>query len=111
MRPGAVKEYTAALKQAVQIPVGFHGHNNLGFLEQELIPRMEQYGYHAPIKPLDLALGYADCHSSFLERFKRATAETGTDLFRLICKVSGENQKNPDDELIQRIAKAIKRRG
>lgn len=165
MRPGAVKEYTEALKRAVRIPVGFHGHNNLGFsaanavsaaeggadlidcgllgmarsagniptelaaavleketkgidffglldfLEHDLIPEMEKYGYHAPIEPLDLVLGYAGCHSSFVESFKRTAAETKTDLFRLICEASKENQKNPDKDLIRRIAKKIKNRG
>lgn len=30
MRPAQVKEYVRTLKEAVRIPVGFHGHNNLG---------------------------------------------------------------------------------
>ncbi|MEW6671352.1 MAG: 4-hydroxy-2-oxovalerate aldolase [Thermodesulfobacteriota bacterium] len=31
MMPAQVKEYVASLVKAVDIPVGFHGHNNLGF--------------------------------------------------------------------------------
>ena len=30
MTPEEVKDYVAALKKALSIPVGFHGHNNLG---------------------------------------------------------------------------------
>lgn len=38
----------------------------LEFEDQELIPAMEKEGYHAPLKPKDLILGYSGAHSSFM---------------------------------------------
>lgn len=163
MWPQDAAAYTAALKKAVTIPVGFHSHNNmymalancvaaaeagadlldggllgmarsagnicteaavaamkkqgietgvdffglLHFLDQVLIPAMEQYGYHTPVKPLDLVLGYSGCHSSFLPAFKKAAAEKNVDLYQLIIQVSAVNQKNPSEELINEVANKI----
>lgn len=165
MNPDQVKEYVGILKEAVSIPVGFHGHNNLGlsaanaaaamdggadiidcgllgmarsagniptemaaamlrqkgiagevdffglleFLDQELVPAMEKHGFHAPIRPLDLVLGYSGCHSSFVKLFKKAAGETGVNLFRLICAVSEKNRKNPGEQLIRETAEELLR--
>lgn len=160
MRMDQVEIYIAELKKAVHIPVGFHGHNNLGlsaanalaaanagadiidcgllgmarsagniptelaaavlkmegietgvdlwklldFLDQELAPAMEQHGYTAPIRPLELILGFSGCHSSFIKLFKTVAQETGVNLFRLIFEVSEINRKDPDQKLIREIA-------
>ena len=168
MRPDAVMEYVTELKAAVRIPVGFHGHNNLGFsvantaaaakagadildccllgmarsagntptelaaatalngpeslsvdfyglldfLDQRLIPAMENHGYHTSLKPLELILGYCGCHSSFVPLFRKISEETGTGLFRLIVETSAANRKDPDEELIrQKAAQIISAKG
>ena len=164
MFPAQVVEYTKKLKEAVTIPVGFHGHSNLGmamanalaaevsgadfidcglmgmarsagnittegaiamfrregkaqeydfytllhFIDQELMPAMEKEGYHNPISPIDLILGYSGCHSSFLPIFKKVAIEEDVDLYKLIVEVSAKNQKNPSKDLMEQIADTLK---
>ena len=76
----------------------------LDFIENRLQPAMAAHNYHNPISPTDLTLGYSGCHSSFLKLFKKAAAEKGVNLFRLITEVSAANQKNPSEELIAQTA-------
>lgn len=82
--------------------VDFYG--LLNFLESELIPEMEKHGYHTPIKPLDLILGYSGCHSAFLKTFKAVAKETNVDVKKLIVEVSAIDRKSPTEELMRRTA-------
>jgi 4-hydroxy 2-oxovalerate aldolase len=160
MFPEQAAEYTEKMKKAVTIPVGFHGHSNLGlamanalaaekagadfidcglmgmarsagnittegaiaifqregkakeydfygllnFIDEKLQPAMEKEGYHNPISPLDLVLGFSGCHSSFLPIFKEVAAAKNVDLYKLIINVSEQNQKNPSKDLMEQIA-------
>ena len=160
MMPHETEAYTKELVAAVDIPVAFHGHNNLGlsvanaiaaaeagatvfdcgllgmarsagncatallvatfqrlgyfkdidlykllaFLDGELIPAMEEYNYHVAVKPFDLILGLAGCHSSFTKRFQNIADEMGVPLYQLIVEVSKRDQKAPSEELIRQIA-------
>jgi len=164
MEPDETAKYVEALKKAVDVPIGFHGHNNLGmavanakaaalagadiidcgllgmarsagniptelavavlqrngfkcnadlysllaFLDNELIPAMDKEGYHTPIKPLDLVLGYSGAHSGFNAKFREIAKETGVDLYKLIVKTSKTDRKNPSNELMLMTAKTIK---
>lgn len=164
MFPDQVSEYTKKLKNTVSIPVGFHGHSNLGmamanalaattagadfidcglmgmarsagnittegmlallqrqgsntkyefynllhFIDNELMPAMLKEGYHNPIAPLDLILGYSGCHSSFIALYKEVAKKKKVDLYKLIVEVSKINQKNPSLELIELTANQIK---
>ena len=164
MMPDQVKEYIAAMVEKVKIPVGFHGHNNLGlstanaiaaaeagataldcglmgmarsagncatelaaavfqrrnqmtyvnlmellhFIDNELAPAMAEYGFRANVIPLDLVYGLSGCHSSFAGTFKQVAAEQDVDLYDLIIKVSAINQKNPDKELMEKVAAELK---
>lgn len=164
MQPDAAAAYVRAMKEKVRIPVGFHGHNNLGlalanalaanqagadlidcgllgmarsagniptelfaaalkqkgietevdfyglldFLDQKLVPAMENHGFHTPIPPLELVLGYSGCHSSFLKTFKKVAAEEQVGLFRLICEVSKRNKKNPSEAFMREVAAGLK---
>lgn len=83
----------------------------LNFLEDELIPEMELHGYHTPIKPLDLILGYSGCHSAFLKTFKAVAMETNVDVKKLIVKVSVIDRKSPSEDLIRKVAAEIRERG
>lgn len=163
MFPNQAAAYVEKLKRAVSIPVGFHGHSNLGlamanalaaekagadyidcglmgmarsagnittegaiamfrrenkaleydfygllkFIAEKLQPAMEKEGYHNPISPVDLILGYSGCHSSFLATFKVVAAATKVDVNELIVKVSEENQKNPSQSLIEEVAHSL----
>ena len=167
MEPDEAARYVEALKKAVDVPVGFHSHNNLGmavanakaaalagadiidcgllgmarsagniptelavavlqrnnfncnvdlysllaFLDKELIPAMEKEGYHTPIKPLDLVLGYSGAHSGFNAKFREIAKETGVDIYKLIIETSKTDRKNPSNELMLATAEAIKNQG
>ena len=164
MHPADTGRYVGALKARIQIPVGFHGHNNLGlsaanalaaaehgadildcgllgmarsagnmptelavalmhqqgkaldvdlyrllqFEDEELIPAMEKEGYHTPLKPKDLILGYSGAHSSFMKTFKAVAQDCGVDLYHLIVETSKVDRKSPTEALMRQVAAQIK---
>lgn len=164
MLPSDATAYVTALKKAVSIPVGFHGHSNLGlsqanalaavaagadeidcgllgmarsagncatelaaatlkkvgylqdvdlyslldYLDQELIPAMEPYGYHVAVNPTDLMLGLAGCHSNFLPMFRKVAEEEGVSLLKLIADVSAIDRKNPPESLLREVSEKLK---
>lgn len=164
MFPQDATDYVTALKNTVTIPVGFHGHSNLGlsqanalaaaaagadeidcgllgmarsagncstelaaatlkkvgylpevdlyklldYLDRELIPLMQPYGYHVSVNPTDLMLGLAGCHSNGLGMFRQVADEEQVSLLRLIADVSAVNRKNPNLALIRQIAATLK---
>lgn len=164
MFPADTTVYVSALKNAVSIPVGFHGHSNLGlsqanalaavaagadeidcgllgmarsagncstelaaatlkregylpevdlyqllaYLDNELIPAMEAYNYHVAVNPTDLMLGLAGCHSNTLPMFKKVAEEEQVSLLRLIADVSAIDRKAPTEELLRKVAAALK---
>ena len=164
MMPHQVTEYAKELVRAVDIPVAFHGHNNLGlsvanamaaaeggatvfdcgllgmarsagncatellvatfqrlghmkdidlyklldFLDEQLIPAMEEHQYHVAVKPFDLILGLAGCHSSFTKRFQEIAAGCGVPLYPLVVETSKLDQKAPSEELIRQVAARLK---
>lgn len=164
MFPQDATAYVKALKAKVTIPVGFHGHSNLGlsqanalaaaaagadeidcgllgmarsagncatelaaatlkkegylqevdlyglldFLDKELIPAMEPYGYHVAVNPTDLILGLVGCHSNFLPMFRKVAEEEHVSLLRLIADVSATDRKAPPESLLREIAEKLK---
>lgn len=92
-------------KLGLKSEVDFYG--LLTFLDNELVPAMQERGYHTPIKPMDLILGYAGCHSAFVKVFKKVAAETGVDVKRLIVEVSALDKKSPSEELMRDTASKI----
>lgn len=165
MFPQDAGEYVARLKEKVSIPVGFHGHSNLGlsqanaltaaaagvdeidcgllgmarsagncatelataalqkegyisevdlyklldYLDNELIPSMEPYGYHVAVSPTEAVLGLAGCHSNFVPMFQKVTTEEKVSLRRLIVAVSAIDRKNPSEELLRKTAASLSR--
>lgn len=164
MFPKDAAAYVSALKTTVSIPVGFHGHSNLGlsqanalaaaeagadeidcgllgmarsagncatelaaatlkkegylpevdlyklldYLEQELIPAMRPYHYHVAVDPTALMLGLSGCHSNFLPMFRKVAEEENVSLLRLIADVSAMDRKNPPEDLLRKVAAAIR---
>ena len=164
MFPSDATAYVTALKKAISIPVGFHGHSNLGlsqanalaavaagadeidcgllgmarsagncatelaaatlkkvgylqdvdlyslldYLDQELIPAMEPYGYHVAVNPTDLMLGLAGCHSNFLPMFRKVAEEEGVSLLKLIADVSAIDRKKPPESLLREVSEKLK---
>ncbi len=80
----------------------------LHFIDNELAPAMAEYGYKAPVIPLDLVYGLAGCHSSFAKLFEDTAKEKEVDLYQLIVKVSEIDRKAPGKELIEKIADELK---
>lgn len=166
MFPEDAAAYVKALKNAVNVTIGFHGHSNLGmaqanalaaveagadevdggllgmarsagncatevaaatlqrkgllgnedvdffklldYLDSELIPEMDKYGYHVAITPEALVLGLSGCHSQFLPLYHRVAEEEDVSLYKLICKVSEIDQVLPSEELIRKVAAELK---
>ena len=88
--------------------LGTHVDTLLQFEDQELIPAMEKEGYHTPLKPKDLILGYSGAHSSFMKTFKSVAQDCGVDLYRLIVETSKLDRKSPSEELMRQVAAQIK---
>jgi 4-hydroxy 2-oxovalerate aldolase len=163
MLPDQTFAYTKSLVEAVNVPIGFHGHNNLGlaianalaaenagagfidcglmgmarsagnisteviiatlqrmgkaadytldnlllFIENELRPKMIEYGYHNHITPLDLVLGYSGTHSTFVPLFKEVAAAKNANLFRLIVETSHKDKKCPTRKLMEDTASKL----
>jgi 4-hydroxy 2-oxovalerate aldolase len=164
MFPDDATAYVTALKNKVSIPVGFHGHSNLGlsqanalaavaagadeidcgllgmarsagncatelaaatlkkegylpdvdlykllaYLDNELIPAMQPYGYHVAVNPTDLMLGLAGCHSNTLPMFQKVAQEEKVSLLRLIADVSAIDRKAPSEKLLRQVAATLK---
>lgn len=164
MLPAEVQAYVTALKNTVRIPVGFHGHNNLGlsqanalaaveagadeidcglmgmarsagncatelavatlqreghlpevdlfrlldYIDEDLMPIMEHYGYRPAVDPTELVLGLYGCHSGSLSLIKRIAGETGVPLRKLIAAVSAKEKKTPGEVLIFKTARQIR---
>ena len=164
MFPDEVSAYVTAMRKKVSIPVGFHGHSNLGlsqanalaavaaggeevdcgllgmarsagncstevaaatflregllgdvdfygllsYLDNELIPAMQPYGYRPAVLPEDLILGLSGCHSSFLKLFHQIAQEESVPVYQLIVEASKTDRKAPSEELIRRTALVLK---
>lgn len=80
----------------------------LQYLDESLIPTMEQYDYRPAVKPVDLILGMAGCHSTFLGLFQRIAKEMQVPLYPLILQVSKLDQKAPSEALIREIAESLR---
>ena len=73
-----------------------------------MIPAMEKEGYHTPLKPKDLILGYSGAHSSFMKTFKLVAQDCGVDLYHLIVETSKLDRKAPTEALMRQVAAQIK---
>ena len=80
----------------------------LSFIENELQPKMLELGFHNPIPPLDLVLGFSGCHSSFVPVFKEVAAATGVNLYMLIVETSKKDMKNPTRALMESTAEILR---
>lgn len=83
-----------------------------GYQTQFDIPRLLEYGYvinqyiakRNAQSPLDLILGYADFHSSYLKDIYKCCKEMEVDPLKLIIAYSKVNKKNMDYELLYSVA-------
>ena len=101
-------EVAVAVFQREGVRTGADLYTLLHFIDEELAPAMEKYGYRSAISPVDLVYGLAGCHSNFAKLFEDAAKSHRVDLYRLIMEVSAIDQKSPSAELIDKIARSIK---
>ena len=164
MLPNEVHKYISKICGLVNIPAGFHGHNNLGlsvgnalaaldagaeyldtglmgmarsagncptellvgalehnnvatgcdlyklcnFIDHKLAPAMAEYHYKSVVCPQDLVLGFAGCHSSFLNTFNEVAKNENVPIYKLIVETSKLERRLPDKELITQVAALLK---
>lgn len=97
MTPKDAVAYTAALKQAVKIPVGFHGHNNLGLSQANALAALESGADELDCGLLGMARSAGNCSTELLTAvLEQQNIATGVDLFGLLRYL--------DEELIPAMA-------
>lgn len=97
MTPKDAAAYTAALKQAVKIPVGFHGHNNLGLSQANALAALEYGADELDCGLLGMARSAGNCSTELLAAvLEQQEVATGVDLLGLLQYL--------DEELIPAMA-------
>ena len=157
----AIRDYYHAIRDISDIPLGFHGHNNLSFalsnsLEaiqvgydfvdsslqglgrssgntstEELIAALLKLGYSVDIDflkilnigftyinplitskgkhPLDIACGFADFHSSYMNIIHKYASKYAVDPVLLIIESSKYDKTDVNEEMIDQFAKNAKK--
>lgn len=97
MTPKDAAEYTAAMKQTVSIPVGFHGHNNLGLSQANALAAMESGADELDSGLLGMARSAGNCSTELLVAvLQQQGIDTGVDFYGLLQYL--------DEELIPAMA-------
>ena len=97
MTPKDAAAYTQALKQAVKIPVGFHGHNNLGLSQANALAALESGVDELDCGLLGMARSAGNCSTELLVAvLEQQKLSTGVDLWGLLQYL--------DEELIPAMA-------
>ncbi len=85
MVPHQVKERVAAVKAAVQIPVGFHAHNNLGLAIGNSLAAFEAGADYIDGTVKGLGAGAGNAPTEVLTAvFDKLNVETGVDLYKIM---------------------------
>lgn len=85
MTPDQVKEYVTELKNVLSIPVGFHGHDNLGLSVGNALAAYEAGADVFDCGLLGMARSAGNCATELLASvFKRQGLLEGVDLYRLL---------------------------
>jgi len=161
MLPETLASYYRAIRQVTNIPLGFHGHNNLGlaiyntfeaarlgfkFIDSSLqglgrssgnacteilVALLKKAGYPVKINflallklgleyvqplvsrkgemPLDIVSGYAEFHSSYMPLILKCAAKYQVEPEDLIIEACKINKVEVDPELLDKMAKKMKR--
>jgi len=156
-----VKNYYNAIRKISDIPIGFHGHDNLGlgvsntitavelgveFVDSSLqglgrssgnvstevlVLALKKKGIDVGINyrkileigeeivqpllttkgrnPLDIISGYADFHSSYMNKILNCAIEYNIDPVELIIEISKVDKIDVDDKILNEIAKKMKK--
>jgi 4-hydroxy 2-oxovalerate aldolase len=98
--PSQVREYVQALRASVKIPVGFHGHNNLGLAIGNSMAAVEAGALYVDGSLKSLGGGAGNTQTETLvAALKRGGFETGVDLFGILdaaAVLEGEISAHPN---------------
>jgi EAL domain-containing protein (putative c-di-GMP-specific phosphodiesterase class I) len=61
--------------------------------------------------PLDVVSGYAEFHSSYMPHIQKCATKYGVDPAELIIEITKIDKVNLDPEVLEKVAKRIKKRG
>ena len=87
--PSQVKEYVYALREALSIPVGFHGHNNLGLAIGNSMAALDAGATYVDGSLKSLGGGAGNTQSeTLIAALKRGGFETKVDLFGILDAAS-----------------------
>jgi 4-hydroxy 2-oxovalerate aldolase len=97
--PSQVREYVHALRESISIPVGFHGHNNLGLAIGNSMAAAEAGAAYVDGSLKSLGGGAGNTQSeTLIAALKRGGFSTNVDLFGILdaaAVLADELQKNP----------------
>ena len=85
MMPGAIKDYVTEIRKVSDMPLGFHGHNNLGFALANSLDAVKM-GFRlvdASLQGIGRSSGNA-CTETLVAVLKKAGYETGIDFLKLL---------------------------
>jgi 4-hydroxy 2-oxovalerate aldolase len=98
--PSQVKEYVDALRAAIKIPVGFHGHNNLGLAIGNSLAAAEAGAAYVDGSLKSLGGGAGNTQTETLvAALKRGGFDTAVDLFGILdaaAVLDGEIKSRPE---------------
>jgi 4-hydroxy 2-oxovalerate aldolase len=98
--PSQVREYVYALREALSIPVGFHGHNNLGLAIGNSMAALEAGATYVDGSLKSLGGGAGNTQSeTLIAAMKRGGFETNVDLFGILdaaAVLEDEIKNNPN---------------
>jgi 4-hydroxy 2-oxovalerate aldolase len=98
--PSQVREYVYALREALSIPVGFHGHNNLGLAIGNSMAALEAGATYVDGSLKSLGGGAGNTQSeTLIAAMKRGGFETNVDLFGILdaaAVLEEEIKNNPN---------------
>ena len=98
--PSQVREYVQALRESISIPVGFHGHNNLGLAIGNSMAAAEAGAAYVDGSLKSLGGGAGNTQSeTLIAALKRGGFETGVDLFGILDAANvleGELKSHPN---------------
>jgi 4-hydroxy 2-oxovalerate aldolase len=106
--PSQVKEYVYALREALSIPVGFHGHNNLGLAIGNSMAAVDAGATYVDGSLKSLGGGAGNTQSeTLIAALKRGGFETNVDLFGILDAASVLEEEIKNHPNLAKIPKPV----
>lgn len=106
--PSQVREYVYALREAISIPVGFHGHNNLGLAIGNSMAALEAGATYVDGSLKSLGGGAGNTQSeTLIAALKRGGFETNVDLFGILDAAAVLEDEIKNNPVLAKIPKPV----